>query len=77
MIKSQPFDIVDAINWLVMRKTLKGNRLISHSLEVIKNSSLDKYVNLVAKMMNIIISSKNSTYTEINDLEWVVWREYR
>lgn len=32
MIDRQPFDIIDSINWLVMRKTLRGNKLVKHSL---------------------------------------------
>jgi hypothetical protein len=57
MVKKQPFDLVDAINWLVMRKNLKGNKLLEHSLDIVKSSSIDKYANIFSKMINVIITS--------------------
>ena len=53
----QSFDLVDAINWMVMRKSLQGSELIDHSLNVISQSPIDQYANSFTKLINMILKS--------------------
>ena len=57
MVKKQPFDLVDAMNWLVMRKNLTSSKLAAYSLEILCKSPVEKYSNIFAKLINMILKS--------------------
>jgi hypothetical protein len=81
--QKQPFDVVDAINWLVLKGESKGSRLGTHALEVLSRSPLDQFAIHFSRLVNMILKSRpwnmqpsrsrSGTKSESTGTSWSSW----
>lgn len=55
--KTQPFDLVDALNWILYQRAHIGSELADHALDIICAAPLERSESIMAKMLNSFLKS--------------------
>jgi hypothetical protein len=58
-IKSTPFDMLDAFNWIVMHRRITFSPLVRHAFEVICDSSFEKVETNFNRLMMILLKRRD------------------